>query len=382
MNWRAGELVSWWVAIALVVGCPGDLATAAAQESNTRARAAYDRAIKLEADGNFPAALSLLWEAAGLSPRDAEIQNRLGEALEKIGALDAAVAAYRAALAAQPDLRKASNNLILALVKVGRGEEAVERARALVAADPKDADRYFTLGLAQSEQNIDDAIGSFRRALDLAPRHTLARYNLALALNRSDHVPESIEELKRALSIDPQPQIHYMLGVVYWHQGDFDRAATELKSAIAQQPDYADAQYALGSVLKARKDWKGAAAALRRAIALRPDPPTHYTLALVLQQSGDDAGARAEFAESERLRQRAEADQRAIVWTAVGAQKLDAGELEAAIDLFRRATAASDQYAPAFYQMGRALQRLGRADEARQAFSRAAALNPALAVPK
>ena len=65
-----------------------------------------------------------------------------------------------------------------------------------------------------------------------------------------------------------------------------------------------------------------------------------------------------------------------------GAQKLDAGELEAAIDLFRRATAASDQYAPAFYQMGRALQRLGRADEARQAFSRAAALNPELAVPK
>src|SRR6185312_12002724 len=107
-----------------------------------------------EAEGNFPAALSLLWEAAGLSPRDPEIQNRLGEALERVGALDAAVSAYRTALAVQPDSRKASNNLILALVKVGRGEEAVERARALVSADAKDPDRYFTLGLAQSEQNI------------------------------------------------------------------------------------------------------------------------------------------------------------------------------------------------------------------------------------
>jgi len=366
------------VAIALAIGYP---TTAAVQDSSTRAQAAYERAIKLEADGNFPAALSLLWEAAGLSPRDADIQNRLGEALERIGALDAAVAAYRAALAIQPDSRKASNNLILALVKVGRGGEAIERARGLVSADPKDADRYFTLGLAQSEQNIDEAIASFRRALDLAPRHTLARYNLALVLNRSDHVSESIDELKRALTIDPQPQIHYMLGIVYWHQGDFDRAVTELKAAIARQPNYADAHYALGSVLKARKDWKGAADALRRAIALRPDSPTHYTLAQVLQQSGDDAGAKREFAESDRLRQRTEADQRATVWTTVGAQKLDDGDTQAALDLFRRATAASDQYAPAFYQMGRALQRLGKWEEAREAFSHAAKLNPGLVPP-
>ena len=117
-------------------------------------------------------------------------------------------------------------------------------------------------------------------------------------------------------------------------------------------------------------------------IALRSDSPTHYALAQALQQSGDDKGAKAEFAESERLRLRTEADQRASVWTAVGVQKLDDGDAQAALDLFRRATAASDQFAPAFYQMGRALQRLGQAQAAREAFSRAAALNPALAAPR
>jgi tetratricopeptide (TPR) repeat protein len=366
------------VAISLV----GYTTIAPAQDSRGRAKEVYERAIELEREGNSPAALSLLWEAAGLAPRDADIQNRLGEALERIGALDAAIAAYRAAVQEKPDFRKASNNLILALVKVGKGAEAVERARALVSADSKDPDRYFTLGLAQSEQNINDAIASFRRALELAPRHTRARYNLALALNRSDQVSASVDELKQALAIDPQPQIHYTLGVIYWHQGDFDRAVTELKAAIAQQTNYPDAHYALGSVLKARKDWKGAADALRRAIALRSDSPTHYTLAQVLQQSGDEVGARAEFAESERLRQRAEADQQASVWTAVGTQKLDAGDAAEALDLFRRATGVSDQYAPAYYQMGRALQRLGKDKEAREAFSRAAALNPGLVPPK
>src|SRR5262245_18008561 len=128
------------LAISLVVGYP---TIAPAQDSSGRARAAYDRAIKLEAEGNLPASLSLLWEAAGLAPRDPDIQNRLGEALERIGSLDAAIAAYRVAVQEKPDLRKASNNLILALVKVGKGEEAVQRARAMVSADPKDPDRLL-----------------------------------------------------------------------------------------------------------------------------------------------------------------------------------------------------------------------------------------------
>ena len=242
---------------------------AAAQDSSPRARQAYARAIELEAQGNQPAALALLWEAAGLSPRDAEIQNRLGEALERIGALDAAIVAYRAALDENPQLTKASNNLILALVRVGKGEEAVDRARARVAASPNDPDRRFTLGLAQSEQNIGEAIASFRRALELDPGHALARYNLALALNRSDRASEAIAELKRTLAIDSRAETYYMLGVIYWHQGDFDGAMRELKAAIASESRYAQAHATLGAVLAARHEWQSAAAEIRRGFASR-----------------------------------------------------------------------------------------------------------------
>ena len=76
---------TWLLAILFVV--PTAQPTSAAQEP-ARARQAYDRAIALEAEGNQSAALSLLWEASGLAPRDADIQNRLGEALERIGVLD------------------------------------------------------------------------------------------------------------------------------------------------------------------------------------------------------------------------------------------------------------------------------------------------------
>jgi tetratricopeptide (TPR) repeat protein len=355
---------------------------AQAHDASSSAKQAYTRAIELESKGNHPAALALLWEAGGLAPRDPEIQNALGEALERIGALDAAIVAYRAALQGNPQFRKASNNLILALVKAGKGEEAVRRARDLVAQAADDPDRYFTLGLAQSEQDVEAAMKSFRRALEINPGHALARYNLALALNRTDRTSEAIDEMTKALSIDDRAETHYMLGVMYSHQGEFDAATRALKAAIAADPRSAEAHAALGAVFRARRDWENAERELRRAIAINPDPATHYALAQVLQQRGDVAGATAVVAAAERLRHRREQDQQASVLTSVGTARLDAADFAAALDLFRRAVAASEQYAPAYYQMGRALQRLGRDEEARAAFWRAAALNPSLAAPR
>src|SRR5687768_2437278 len=82
-------------------------------QDTSRAQQAYARALDLEREGNHAAALALLWDAAGLAPTDAEVQNRLGEALDRIGALDGAIDAFRRALIARPAFRKASNNLIL-----------------------------------------------------------------------------------------------------------------------------------------------------------------------------------------------------------------------------------------------------------------------------
>jgi tetratricopeptide (TPR) repeat protein len=345
-------------------------------------RATYDRAIALEAQGNFPAALSLLWEAAGLAPGDADIQNRLGEALDRIGALDAAADAFKQALAARPDFRKAANNLILTLVKAGRGPEAVERARALVAASPDDPDVRFTLALALSEQDIAESIRTFERVLEMAPRHTLARYNLALALKRADRQAEAIDQLRRALQIEPRPEAHYTLGVIYWHQGETGRAIEALRAAIALEPRYADAHFTLGAVQKATRDYTGAIASLRRAVELKPDLwSAQYTLGQVLQLAGDERGARAQLADADRLRRLAAEEQEAGVWTAVGTARLDRRDLEGALDCLRRAIAVFEPYAPAHYHLGRVLQSLGRHDESRAAFTRARTLNPSLLPP-
>jgi tetratricopeptide (TPR) repeat protein len=182
---------------------------------------------------------------------------------------------------------------------------------------------------------------------------------------------------------EPRAEAHYTLGVIYWHQGDLERAASALRAAIAAEPRYADAHYTLGALLHARHDWAGAADSLRRALALRPDVPgAHYTMARVLQAAGDAAAAQRHLAEAERLRARAQLEQEARVWTSVGTERLDAGDSSSALECFRRAAGIFEDYAPAHYQMGRALQRLGRLDAARAAFARAHQLNLSLVPPK
>jgi tetratricopeptide (TPR) repeat protein len=345
-------------------------------------RAAYTRAIQLEAQGNYPAALGLLWEVAGALPGDADVQNRLGEALERIGALEAAIEAYDRAVTARPAFAKAFNSLILVLVKAGRGPQALARARARVAARPDDPDSLFTLGLAQTDQDVEAAIATFQRVLSRAPRHGLAHYNLALVLKRVDRPREAVAELSRAIAIEPRPEAYLALAGIHFQQGDFEAAERALEAAIARESRYVDAYVLLGAVRKARRRFGPAAAALTAAIDLRPDLwSAHAALAQVRRLAGDESGAVRHAAEAERLRVQAQIEQEAGVWTAVGTASLDAGEPAAAVERFRRALAIFERYAPAHYQLGRALQQLGQIEAARAAFARARQLNPSLVAP-
>jgi tetratricopeptide (TPR) repeat protein len=353
------------------------------QTAPARSRELYDRALELDRQGNAAAALTLLWEAAGIAPGDALIQDRLGGALERIGALDAAVDAYRAAAIASPPARDAGRHLVLALVKAGRASEALARARAATAAAPGDAGAWFTLGLAQADVDADGAIDSFRRALTIDPRHALARYNLALVLIHTDRLTPALDELQRTIAIHATPEAQYTLGVIYWRQGDLDRAAAALAAAVDADPGYTDAHLALGSVRQALGDARGSIAALRRAIALGPDlPAPHVVLAQTLARAGDPAGAERESAAADRLRARAQQSQEAATLTAAGIEKLDAGDAASAAGCFRRATQVFEPFAPAHYQLGRALDRLGDRDAARAAYARAQQLNPALVPPR
>ena len=376
LSFRLQAAVALW---AVACGVPAD---ARAQPTDPRARDAYRRAVALEARGETAAALPLLWTASGLAPHDADIQMRLAEALQRLGALDAAIEAWRTAHSIRPDARRATRGLVLALVAAGRSAEAVALAHAGLDRSDDDPEALFTLGLAQSEQDVEGALESFTRVLARVPSHTVARYNRALVLRRLDRLDEAIAELERVVASETRPEAHHALGAAWFHRGDMARATAALEAAIAANPRHAEAHQLLGTVRAAARDWSGAAAVLRRALTLRPDEAaTHDTLARVLRASGDDEGAARHAAEGMRLRQLSDREQEARVWTSLGTARLEQGDAVAALDALRRALAIDEAYAAAHFQMGRAFDRLGERAAAEGAYGRARALNPYLVPP-
>jgi tetratricopeptide (TPR) repeat protein len=184
--------------------------------------------------------------------------------------------------------------------------------------------------------------------------------------------------LQKAEELDPsQPDIHYTLGVTFWQQGEFERAAKELQAAIQVKPDYAEAHYTLGTVLKQQGRLPAAAASLQEAIRLQPDfAGAHTTLAAILRQTGDAEGAARERQLGEQISKEKTNLQAATFDTNSGKRLLTVGDLDGAISQFRAAIRIVPEYAPAHFYLSEALLRKGEKAEAEREFQRAAELDP------
>jgi tetratricopeptide (TPR) repeat protein len=189
--------------------------------------------------------------------------------------------------------------------------------------------------------------------------------------------------LQQAIRLQPDlADPHYTLGVLFWQQGEFDKAVAEMQAAIQQQPNYAEAHYTLGTIFKQQGNLPESAAQLREAIRLQPDfAGAHTTLAGVLKQLGDAQGAAEEAKEGAKIASSVNNLQAATVSTNSGKRLLGAGDLEGAIAQFRSAIHSEPKYAPAHYQLALALQQSGQKDEARKEFEKAAELDPRLTIP-
>jgi tetratricopeptide (TPR) repeat protein len=106
-----------------------------------------------------------------IKPDFAEAHNELGNALIKLGKLDAAVTSYRRALSLRPDMAEVHNNLGWALRKQGRLEEAEAACRRAIEITPNYAKAHFSLGKILSDSNrIKEACQSFTRSAELTGR--------------------------------------------------------------------------------------------------------------------------------------------------------------------------------------------------------------------
>lgn len=238
-----------------------------------------------------------------------------------------------------------------------------------------------------------DAWAIFEAVLEVAPRDERALYGGALSLfnlreiKRAEQLARAAFERSSAASLssagEKETSIEarrraadalVLLGVILAVEGDGAGALKAVEQAVALAPDNFDAQFALGRARYGAGDPAGAAKSFRAAVELRPDDPkARFFLATALEGAGETEGALAAYRELLTLR-----PDSADGHLGLGALLVKLGgdrTLEGTKELMRAISLNGDLY-EARITLGRALVRLGRAEEAVEHLQRAAALAP------
>jgi tetratricopeptide (TPR) repeat protein/TolB-like protein len=160
------------------------------------------RAKILIAEGDPAAAKQEVETALQIEPSNADALQLLGTALQELNSFSEALAAYKRAIATRPD----------------------------------DAAGYYWLGYFYEEQNkpelLPEAERNYLAAIKLAPESYMAHYNLGAVYVKLERYQDAFREFEESLLIAPSLNGYLNLGVLYYYQGQYPKAAEKWRQAV------------------------------------------------------------------------------------------------------------------------------------------------------
>lgn len=234
-----------------------------------------------------------------------------------------------------------------------------------------DAKLRGALDLHQSGR-LAEAEALYLEVLQDDPGHAEARHFLGLLMHQSGKAQRAVQLIGEALAAAPTAQMHCNLGVVLQAGGRLDEAQASYASALALEPDFADAHLNLGLLLNRRNRFAEALRHLRRLIEMRPaNAEAHAHLAAALSGAGDREGALASYHTALRLDSRF-----AGAYNNLGLLLRQLGRPERAEAAFRDAIAADPAFAEARVNLALLLFSGGSTSEARSCLGEAFKIRP------
>jgi tetratricopeptide (TPR) repeat protein len=218
------------------------------------------------------------------------------------------------------------------------------------------------------------ARGEMTEALRLDPRDTEVRDALARLYMDTGRIPEAIEEVRRALETRPQADhLHRLMADLLVETGDLEGALREAHSAVALRGSHQN-HFTVGYVLYRAGRFRESAVAFRRVTELRPDNAWAFQM---LGTALHDAGQVNEAEAAYRQAIAADPSAAAGAWTNLGALLYDTGRLAPAVEAFRQALVLKPASGFMHRNLGDALARQGRAEDARAEWRQGATLSAA-----
>ncbi len=219
-------------------------------------------------------------------------------------------------------------------------------------------------GVLIAKGQVDGAIAHYREALEIKPDMAEVQSNLGNALLRDGQVEEAIVHLQKALQIDPAyAEAYNHMGSALIKKGQVDAAIGYYQKAVQLNTSDPDAYNNLGIIFLRSGQVDQAIEYYKKAVAIKPSSAElRYNLgnAFARKDSWEDAIACYTAA----LSIEHDPIEGARVENNLGAALQRLGKFDEAIEHFSHALQLNANYPEAHCNLARMLARLGRRDEA------------------
>ena len=192
-----------------------------------------------EAEGAFA-------EATSLSEDNHQAWYNLGQTREKLDKPEEAVQAFENAVRSSPEDAMYHYRLGKALREVGNAAQAETHLKKSVELNDRLYKAHYYLGLAyEAQEKPKEAAEAFTRAALLNPAFGQVFIDLGNLYIRWDKLAEAISVLDQGRmnvrDAEDLTDIYYALGMAYYKQGNWDKAAEAFSQAIEAEPSNLDA---------------------------------------------------------------------------------------------------------------------------------------------
>lgn len=370
---------------------------------------------------------SLKWyrAAAGFEPDEPLNHLGMGTVFFHLGRYPEATSSMKRALELQPDLSTASR--VHALVgqgfrKMGRHGEADKHfdlsVKLGMETNPRDPGVLFSRAEdLRGRKLYEESLKWYRSAIEIDPDFALAYAGMGDSLYQMGRYPEAVSSIKRALELQPDfpmaPTLRYLMGQALRGIGPphdvqdqisststgesglsnagtlFSRAEDLRKQkryeeslkwyrdTIEADPDFALVYAGMGDSLYRLGRYEEAVSSMERVFELLPDFPMaltlHYLMGQALREMGRYDEAEEHYESALRTAPNFEEALDSLAGLLLAQERY-----EEAVDRYQTLAKIEPENAATHSQIGIALFKIGRAEEALASFDRALSLDPTL----
>jgi Flp pilus assembly protein TadD len=224
-------------------------------------------------------ALRAYQKASALRPEDPKPHLAAGSIAQRLRNWTVAEDEYRAAQTADAGNEDAISGLVDVYLATRQFAKAEPLLRGLLKQKPENRPLHLLLGrLLAAQGRLEEALPELQAGLEGSQDANGHRELLQLYLDAKQY-DKAAEQLDTLLAQSPNDaQLRATMGSVLLHQRRFPEAQTELLAALKLKPDMADAYADLAMAASENKDYVLTIRALDARAQLKPDEPGTYFL--------------------------------------------------------------------------------------------------------